>query len=300
VNNILKTTVGLVLNFRTASKTIKCLQSLIREGITNIIIVDNSEDDSASLGDMQGDLAKLVSDGVSVDILTTGKNQGFAKGVNYGFRFAKEKSFSYVILVNSDAYFELGSLTAMTEAMKNSAICIPKTKSAETSATSSLFGYYHSAIALNFSQKRSSCLKYASGCCMLISTECFNNDLLDEDFFFYGEDVELGYRMKKLSLQSVECSEATIIHEGSGSAKKGSLFYEYHINRSHWLTATKFGGHVLTRFYFRALRCLTLTARCILRCIRYKNLTPLHGYSLAIYDLLLSKKRTLTPLASRQ
>lgn len=95
------------------------------------------------------------------------------------------------------------------------------------------------ALALIYSGGKKDSLKYSSGCALLIDINKLPGSILDEDFFFYGEDVELALRAKGLGLEATECHEAHIYHEGSGSARRGSLFYEYHINRGHWLLAKK-------------------------------------------------------------
>jgi GT2 family glycosyltransferase len=47
----------------------------------------------------------------------------------------------------------------------------------------------------------------------------------DEDFFMYGEDIELSYRIKKAGFSNWYFSESSIIHFKGESTKKGSLNY---------------------------------------------------------------------------
>ncbi len=49
--------------------------------------------------------------------------------------------------------------------------------------------------------------------------------LLDEDFFMYGEDIDLSYRIKKGGFKNYYFPETTIIHYKGESTKKGSLNY---------------------------------------------------------------------------
>jgi GT2 family glycosyltransferase len=47
----------------------------------------------------------------------------------------------------------------------------------------------------------------------------------DEDFFMYGEDIDLSYRIQKAGYKNFFFAETTIIHFKGGSTKKGSLNY---------------------------------------------------------------------------
>jgi GT2 family glycosyltransferase len=47
----------------------------------------------------------------------------------------------------------------------------------------------------------------------------------DEDFFMYGEDIDLSYRIQKLGFKNYYFSESTIIHFKGESSRKGSLKY---------------------------------------------------------------------------
>jgi GT2 family glycosyltransferase len=49
--------------------------------------------------------------------------------------------------------------------------------------------------------------------------------LLDEDFFMYGEDIDLSYRIVKAGFKNYYFAETTIIHYKGESTKKGSLNY---------------------------------------------------------------------------
>ncbi len=51
--------------------------------------------------------------------------------------------------------------------------------------------------------------------------------LLDEDFFMYGEDIDLSYRIIKAGYQNYYFPEARIIHYKGESTKKGSLNYVF-------------------------------------------------------------------------
>lgn len=290
-------TAGLILHFRTPDKTLRCIHSLIQQGVSFIILVDNSEDSGISLSIMRPALQTLINQGIQVHTLTTGQNQGFAKGVNMGFGFAQLHSMDFLLLINSDAYFETMSIKPMFEALSCASICIPKVKSDPNSIAHSLFGYYQKATAFNYGTPKADCVKYASGCCQLIKIKDFKLPFLDEDLFFYSEDVVLGHHLQINLLKMVESEKTHIIHEGSGSAKKGSLFYEYHLNRSHWITAHKLSSNNAQSKIYLFIRCITLPIRATIRSIRYGNITAWRGLVMATTDIVFGRFRSLTPPA---
>lgn len=290
-------TAGLILHFRTPDKTLRCIHSLVQQGISFIILVDNSEDGGMSLSILQPALQTFINQGIQVHTLATGQNQGFAKGVNMGFGFAQSHSMDFLLLINSDAYFETTSITPMFEALSQASICIPKVKSNPDSIAHSLFGYYQKATAFNYSIPKAGCVKYASGCCQLIKIKDFKPPFLDEELFFYGEDVVLGHHLKINLLKAVESEKTHIIHEGSGSAKNGSLFYEYHLNRSHWITACKLSSNNAQSKIYLFIRCITLPIRATIRSIRYGNITAWRGLVMATTDIAFGRFRSLTPPA---
>lgn len=65
-----------------------------------------------------------------------------------------------------------------------------------------------------------------SGAFMLIRRSVLKKvGLLDEDFFMYGEDIDLSYRIQKAGYKNYYYPHSTIIHYKGESTKKGSLNY---------------------------------------------------------------------------
>ncbi|MGE0408939.1 MAG: glycosyltransferase family 2 protein [Amphiplicatus sp.] len=61
----------------------------------------------------------------------------------------------------------------------------------------------------------------------------------DESFFCYGEDVDLGFRLRLAGGRAVQLAAARVLHEGSGIAGRYSDFAVYHGNRNRVWTAYK-------------------------------------------------------------
>lgn len=290
---------GLVLHFRTETQTMDCVKSMVDEGIRIIVIVDNSEDEGRSVGRMWAALESLHRMGLALEIVTAGRNLGFAGGVNAGLARVANCQPDAVLLINSDARMTGGCLSSLLRMLDNAPLIFPRVREAIGAKESSLLGFYHRPSGLLMrSGLGGMCLQYPSGCCLLIRADIAGAPLLDEDFFFYGEDVKLGHDLRRKGIGFAECFEAVIIHAGSGSARNGSLFYEYHINRGHWLLAVKLAGSLLERVVYVAVRCITLPMRASIRCLRFRSLTPWRGLLAATLDVITGRRRDFTPPAS--
>jgi len=289
--------IGLILHFRTPDQTLNCLWSMQREKIRTAVIVDNSMDGGSSVSTMRDGIEALKNDGLKVQIISPGKNLGFAKGVNLGISHISKLDTKALLIINSDAELKEGSLKHLLLGLKTSSISIPQVKPQDFNSSLSLFGFYQKATALTFSKHRLGCVRYPSGCCLLFRMDVLRTSLFDEDFFFYGEDVMLGYALRNSRVTITECIEAKISHRGSGSAQNGSIFYEYHINRAHWLLANKLARNKLEFIIFVFLRCLILPLRALKRSAQRKSLLPWRGFTRATTDILKGKFQDLTPPA---
>lgn len=290
--------IGLVLHFRTPEKTLACLRSQQNEGIRQAVVIDNSEDDGQSISAMQDELDDLRSAGFGVEILSPGRNLGFAIGVNKGLEYIAAKQRSHVLLINSDARLTSGALTHMRRALAPSVIVAPFLAQG-THPPASPIAYYDRLLGLITRSPQLMPLRHASGCCLLIHACQIHSPLFDQDFFFYGDDVMLGFTSKQRYLIEYECPQAVIAHATSSSAKNGSMFYEYHLNRAHWLLACKLARNPLERSAFIAARCVTLPLRILVRSLRSRSLFAFRGFLAATADVLRGRCRSFTPPATK-
>lgn len=288
---------GLVLHFRTPEKTLACLQSLRQEGIRKTIVVDNSEDNGQSIVAMQNDLEELHKAGFDTKVLHPGRNLGFAAGVNMGLAHIAASQANHVLLINSDARLTAGALAHMRHALQTVAIVAPYIVQGNEAPTSP-FAYYDRLLGLITRKPQVMPVRYASGCCLLIHATQTHAPLFDETFFFYGEDVMLGSSTVKNHIAEQACPQASASHTTSSSAKNGSLFYEYHMNRSHWLLAQKLARNRLELYAFIATRCFTLPLRALIRSLRFRSLVAWKGLLVATFDVLRGRCRSFTPPAA--
>lgn len=288
--------IGLILHFRTPEKTLACLSSLQREGVFHAVVIDNSEDKGMSVATMRKGINTLESLGMKVKVLHSEYNLGFSKGIAYGQAYIAKHLSGHILIINSDATLGKNSITNMKKWLDKAPIVAPQIAQAERQPSSSA-AYYNPLFGLISFRPLPLSIKYFSGCCLLIHKNIINQPLFDQDFFFYGEDTFLGFQLIKEKLTTVECQDAIIYHATSSSAKNGSIFYEYHMTRAHWLLAKKLSKNKYQHSLFIFARCFSLPARATIRSLRNRSLTPWKGLLIASRDIFLGKFNSLTPPA---
>lgn len=287
--------IGLILHFRTPEQTLVCLRSLMTEGIRRVVVVDNSEDGGRSLNVMKEGLAESARLGMEIGLVEPRVNLGFAAGVREGLSSIGYGAAGHVLLINSDAKLEAGSVQRMRQRLDEAGVVAPMAKEDDRAEPASPIVFYHRLAALYLRRPHRYAHAYPSGTCLLIRNDVLSPELFDRDFFFYGEDVELGYSLAQRRIRFTGCEEAFVIHAGSASAGNGSMFYEYHMNRAHWLLARKLARNPFEYAMFCFMRGITLPARALVRSIRLRSLIPWRGLMGAIQDVARGTCRTFTP-----
>lgn len=290
---------GLILHFRTPEKTISCIQSQQEEGIHKVVVIDNSEDNGKSILSMQGGFDALREKGLEITVINPNHNLGFSRGVAIGLEYISTQPETHVLLINSDAKLSTGSLIQMRSMLNEASIVAPKILQ-QNGLTTSPFSYYDRLLGLITQRPLITPVKHASGCCLLLHSIQVGLPLFDQDFFFYGEDAMFGFEAKNKKISIRECPEAVISHATSTSAKNGSIFYEYHMSRAHWLLAKKLARNNWELSAFVAARCITLPLRATVRAIRSQSFTAWRGLFSATIDVLMGRHRTLTPPVIRK
>lgn len=286
--------IAVVLHFRTAQSTIECLASLQQEGVRTTVLVDNSEDNGASLSMMREELSQIQTGGMQVVVLAPGYNLGFAAGVNAGARKALSLGASQVLLLNSDARLAEGALRALiAQVTAEGGVAAPALLGSTGSSAGSV--WYHTLSACMVHRRVPGSVPFLSGACLLMSAEVVEAVPFDESFFFYGEDVEFSLRLVQNDLALRRVPEAAVIHAGAGSARAGSLFYEYHTVRGHWLLALRLPRTVTGRLMACAMRFPVLGTRAAIRSLRSASMRPWVALWMASGDVLVGRVRSLTP-----
>lgn len=291
-------TVALILHFRDYARTRKCLDSLLSENVRQALIVDNSEDAGASLALLSEDIHNWSSAGLKIAVERPKSNLGFSAGVNLGLAcIGRRNSKACVLLLNNDATLVAGAHAALLKAIESKATAVASACMVHPSGTVTPFAHYHPLLALLSRRPIPGAYRYLSACCMLIPSALVEDHLFDEEFFFYGEDIELGWRLTALGIEQVPVPEAMVNHDGSASSRNGSMFYEYHINRAHWLLARKTAKNRGEYVAALVARIIILPLRSIIRSVRFLSLVPMRALVNATFDVACDQRKTLTPQA---
>lgn len=224
----------------------QCLHSVL-EAAQNleveIFVVDNNSVD--------GSVAMVQSKFPSVKLIANKENTGFSRANNQAMHIAKGE---YILLLNPDTLVETDTLDKVVRFMDEHTDAgglgikmvdgkgnfLPESKRSLPTPEvafykifglswlfpkSKRFGKYH----LTFLDKdKTHEIEVLSGAFMLMRKETLDKvGLLDEDFFMYGEDIDLSYRIMQGGYKNYYFPEARIIHYKGESTKKGSLNYVF-------------------------------------------------------------------------
>ncbi|MBK7566285.1 MAG: glycosyltransferase [Bacteroidetes bacterium] len=242
----------IIVNYNVKYFLEQAIQSVIKacENIeTEIIVVDNNSVD----GSVEFIESKFIGARKDlkpeIKIIANKQNTGFAKANNQGLQIAKGK---YILLLNPDTVVEedtfekcLSFMDAHADAgalgvkmIDGKGIFLPESKRAFPSPEvafykafglaalfprSKVFGKYH----LGYIGENETCeVDVLAGAFMLLRKDVLDKiGFLDEDFFMYGEDIDLSYRIVKAGYKNYYFPETRIIHYKGESTKKASFNY---------------------------------------------------------------------------
>ena len=294
--------VALVLHFRNATLTRRCLDSLLADGVRHAVLVDNSQDGGASLSLLAPWFSSWSDAGFEILVEQPGRNLGFSAGVNRGLAAIHQRHGAvFALLLNSDAAVRPGASEALRAALRSvgkpsvAAACMVAQDGRNTPCA-----YYQQLAGLITLEPLPGSHRYLSACCLMLSPDLAFPGLFDEDFFFYGEDIELGWRLRRRCVDQLAVAAALVDHEGSGSSRNGSLFYEYHMATAHIRLPRKLTGSTVVRVAMLLLRAFSLPARATVRSLRFRSAVPWRALVLATADAVAGRNRDLTPPAAEQ
>ncbi|MCX6278863.1 MAG: glycosyltransferase [Bacteroidetes bacterium] len=247
-----------VVNYNVKYFVEQCLHSVLNacNGLdTEIFVVDNNSVDGS---------VRMIRDKFPEVILIENKeNKGFSYANNQAIRKAAGK---YILLLNPDTIVEDDTLKKVVEFMDShpdggglgvkmldgKGKFLPESKRGLPTPLvaffkvfgfsalfpkSHLFGKYH----LGFLDKdKIHVVDVLSGAFMLLRKSVLDKiGLLDDEFFMYGEDIDMSYRITKAGYKNYYFPETRIIHYKGESTKKSSLNYIFVFYNAMIVFATK-------------------------------------------------------------
>lgn len=264
-----------MLNYRRADLTLACVQSLVGQ-VPYILIVDNSADANhwQELIEVLARISQSDRAVTTIEHISADGNLGFAQGVQLGLNhLVKLRQWKAFLIINNDAVAGpdmLKQLLTTFDKYGGHALVAPESCS-EGSPT---VRWYHRTLALVLRKRVPGSFKYLNGACFLAPVAVTQPFLFDPDFFMYGEDVELSWRLTRsgIPLLTSPCSYS---HIGSASSKVGSEFYEIQTVRGHCLLGRKLSRNRADFILLFIGRCISLPIRAFFRCLRTSSILPL-------------------------
>ena len=248
----------IIVNYNVSAFLEQALTSAVKamRGVDGeIFVVDNHSVDNS--------VAMVKAKFPQVNLIENQENVGFAKANNQAIRIS---SGEYVLLLNPDTLVEEDTFEKCLRFMDETPDCgglgvkmvdgqgrflpeskrgIPYPKSSfyklfglsKLFPKSQKFGAYH---ATYIGEDETHEVEVLSGAFMMMRKSVLDQvGLLDEDYFMYGEDIDLSYRILKGGYKNYYFPQTRIIHYKGESTKKGSLNYVYVFYKAMQIFARK-------------------------------------------------------------
>ena len=245
-NGILQLSV-IIINYNVKFFLEQCLLSLLKaakEIACEILVVDNASTD--------GSKEYLTDKFPQVHFYWLSSNLGFGKANNYAFQKAKA---DYILLLNPDTIIAEDSLMLCLEYFKTNGNCgalgvrmidgngsfLKESKRGFPTLARSFFrfsglcnvfphskkisGYYCGHLP----QNKSGRVEVLSGAFLMLqkkTIEAING--FDENFFMYGDDIDLSYRIHNAGMENHYFAGTTIVHFKGESTQRFSKSYVKH------------------------------------------------------------------------
>ncbi len=270
----------IILNYKTPGLVIDCLRSIEREVTDKIkvVVIDNDSRDGSEEHIRQ---AIKEHDWLGwADVVSSGKNGGFAYGNNYGIRKFDADAYLLTnsdVLIKSGLFKRLGQLlskypdvgvigpenldengkrkvsafrfiTPLSELLRSSGLGI----------FDRLFPNHVLEYPITFEEQPIE-VEWVGFACALIRKEVFETvGYLDENYFMYFEDVDMCRRAREYGWRIMYDTESSIIHYHGVSSglsdknrKKISVPDYYYRSRSRYFrTYYGYSGLILANIYW--------------------------------------------------
>lgn len=236
----------IIVNYNVKYFLEQCLHSVRKaaEGIsTEVWVVDNNSVDHS--------LEMVQHRFPEVNIIANTENVGFSKANNQAIR---KSSGDYILLLNPDTVVEEDTFSKVIHFMDahpdagglgvkmidGSGKFLPESKRGLPTydvafykifglssffPKSRIFGRYHMGF---LDENETNPVEILAGAFMLLRKSVLDKiGVLDEDFFMYGEDIDLSYRIIKAGYKNYYFPETRIIHYKGESTKRSSVNYVF-------------------------------------------------------------------------
>ncbi len=221
-----------IVSYNTRDMLAACLASL---DASEIVVIDNASTDES--------VRMMQKEYPHVRVIQNSENTGFARANNQGIGACRGE---YILLLNPDTVVQPGALRRMIEFMNTcpqAGVVGPQLLNADGTLQPSgrNFPSLVSAIAellpvperwrvrlrggLNRDYNLVVQVDEVSGAAMCVRRTVFDQiGLLDADFFFLGEDIDLCWRCRKAGWQVYYLPAARVVHHSGGSRNQADAW----------------------------------------------------------------------------
>ena len=258
-----------IVSYNVRELLTACIDSVVKasEGIdAEVFVVDNkSADDTVEV---------ICRDYPWVHLINNKENLGFSKANNIAIR---QSEGEYVLLLNPDTVVAEGTLRGVVEFMDQhpeaggagvrmhnaDGTLAPESRRAVPTplvAARKMLGFTKRYYMSNLPWDKPGKIEVVSGAFMMLRRKAIDQvGLLDEDFFMYGEDIDLSYRLLKGGWQNWYLP-LDIIHYKGQSTQKSDFRYVHVFYQAMLIFFRKHYSHlsffftlpVKVAIYFRA------------------------------------------------
>jgi len=254
----------IIVTYNSGSLIESCLEALVAlsaDQILDVVVVDNdSTDDVAELA--RGHRSRPT-------VVETGRNGGYAAGVNVGLTYLAEHSA--VLILNPDCRLHAGALSHLIQALEDNGVGVagPRMRDASGTVAWSIFREPTIVRALGsaiggrraggykrFGEQQTQPSAYEddhdvdwlSGAALLVSRRCIDEvGSWDESFFLYSEETDFQMRATRAGHRVRYVASAAVTHDGGDSPVSPSLWSLLTVNRIRLYR--KYHGPISTEIY---------------------------------------------------
>ena len=230
----------IIVNFNAGDRLQKCIEHLEAQTFKDfeVLIIDNGSED--------GSVDSLHAPHLNITVKMAGENLGFAAGNNV---MAKQAKGEWLAFLNPDAYADPNWLEQFAEATNRypdvesfgsaQIDALNETKLDGAGDVYHILGVaYRGYYGWDIDKLPDDAEVFAAcGAAAFYKTQIFRElGGFESRFFCYGEDVDLGYRLRLKGGRTVQLKDAVVRHEGSAISGRHSDFTIYHGHRNRiWL-----------------------------------------------------------------
>lgn len=237
---ILSDVAAIIVNFRTPQRTATLARRLVRQGLREVVVVDNSSPDGAVISQ----LCAMTG----VRLVTPGRNIGYGAACNFG---ARNTTCPLLLFLNSDAEPIDDAIARLAVAFDDTTVEIAAPRlitpggANQRGAVGAAPGASTILRRTNRRRHFTDPIDWVTGAALAIRRTSFERvGGFDEGFHMYFEDVDLCRRIGREAIRVVP--EAVVVHQG-GASRTSSVSRQGQYARSQWRFLTIAGEPGVTR-----------------------------------------------------